>query len=94
VHHDVPELYDVIADPGEQRDRASEEPVQVAALRAELERLLADAAHTPAAAVPITDEDRTQLEALGYVVPTDAAPDAATRHPRIPPAQSNHRCRS
>jgi arylsulfatase A-like enzyme len=60
-----PELYDLARDPGEQRNRAAEEP----ALVAELDALVSKRAGS-AAVVPnrfLAGEERARLEALGYV---------------------------
>jgi arylsulfatase A-like enzyme len=76
VHHDAPELYDVVADPGERENRAAEHPERVAALRAELETLLAGASRPGDATASVTPEDRARLEALGYAVGSEAARDA------------------
>jgi len=77
VHHPEPELYDLMEDPGEQHNVASEHPERVAALRAELEALLAGASGTDAGVSEITPEQRARLVALGYSVPTDGAAEAA-----------------
>jgi arylsulfatase A-like enzyme/Flp pilus assembly protein TadD len=67
VHKVRPALYDLEADPGEQVDRASEEPERVEALRERLRELLADAAGTPEDAVVAIDaRTAEQLVALGY----------------------------
>ena len=65
-------LYDLITDPGEQSDRASSEPGQLATLKARLQAY--ESAPGPlgmgtAQGVPQRLDDRTrqQLEALGYV---------------------------
>jgi hypothetical protein len=76
VHHDVPELYEVVADPRERENRAAVHPERVAALRAALETLLAGASRPGDATASVTPEDRARLEALGYAVGSEAARDA------------------
>jgi arylsulfatase A-like enzyme len=56
------ELYDLKADPGEERNLAAVQPAAVAALRSQAERV---AAHAPAAGVESETQD--QLRSLGYV---------------------------
>ncbi|GDX79002.1 hypothetical protein LBMAG42_08130 [Deltaproteobacteria bacterium] len=61
-------LYDVLNDPGEVIDLASQQPERVGAMHERLAGLLA--ALNAGAAVPenhMSEEDRTQLEALGYL---------------------------
>ena len=60
------ELFDLLADPGEQKDVAAENPEVVAALLADLERW-ADEAPERAAEQDLDPETRSRLEALGYV---------------------------
>jgi arylsulfatase A-like enzyme len=63
------ELYDVAKDPGERSNVARAQPEVVAALRAEVERYLADRPVEGRAEVREIDEMRLlQLRALGYVV--------------------------
>ncbi len=62
IHGPNPELYDLVADPGERRNLASEQRAQAHALRRALEGI--DLTVQPPAADP---EARAQLEALGYV---------------------------
>lgn len=64
-----PELYDLEADPGEQRNLASEERRTVAALRQELARLEQRTGPAPAAAAPLEEDEETlrKLAALGYL---------------------------
>jgi arylsulfatase A-like enzyme len=66
------ELYDLAADPGESRDLAAERPAVVAALAAELERLVGGvqpvAADAPRGSpVPLAPEIVERLRALGYL---------------------------
>jgi arylsulfatase A-like enzyme/Flp pilus assembly protein TadD len=70
-----PELYDLAADPGEERNLAESEPVLVAELDALVEAKLAG---HPALAPNLAPdaEARAQLEALGYVVPEPAGTGA------------------
>jgi tetratricopeptide (TPR) repeat protein len=67
-----PELYDLVADPGEQVNRAEQEPQRVA----ELDALVA--ARAAAGAVPsqrsVSAEERARLEALGYAASIAASP--------------------
>ncbi len=64
-----PELYDLVADPGEQRNLASEERRTVVALRQELARLERETGTAPAAAAPLEEDEETlrKLAALGYL---------------------------
>ncbi|HYH47753.1 MAG TPA: sulfatase-like hydrolase/transferase, partial [Thermoanaerobaculia bacterium] len=64
-----PELYDLEADPGEQRNLASAERRTVAALRQELARLEQSTGPAPAAAAPLEEDEETlrKLAALGYL---------------------------
>ena len=68
IHKVNPELYDVIADPGELTNLADREPERVEKMRARLEALLA-AAPAPAddAQAALDSETAMQLMALGYV---------------------------
>lgn len=69
LHKVNPELYDVVADPGELNDLAARRPEVVEQLRSEMERLITSAPATPSGAeVPIDAETREQLQALGYMV--------------------------
>lgn len=65
------ELYDIQADPFEQRDLAAEHPELVDTLRvrlhAELDRAVADRRHGEGRVLELSDEAKAQLEALGYV---------------------------
>jgi arylsulfatase A-like enzyme len=92
VHKRSPELFDVVADPGELHDRSAERPEVARRLRALLESLLADAPEPPAdTAAALGEEELAALVALGYAagpVPEgreggerlDASgPDATTR---------------
>jgi arylsulfatase A-like enzyme len=63
------ELYDVEADPREQRNLADDRPEVLAELRAEVERFVAAERLTDAPKVEIDELRRAQLRALGYVVP-------------------------
>ena len=66
VHQLEPLLFDLAEDPRELRNRAQDEPGRVAALRAELETLLA--AGRPASASSRLDRDEAErLRALGYL---------------------------
>ncbi len=70
-----PELYDLAADPGETRDRATVEPARARALRAALEQVLraerarASAGDTTTAAAALSADTLQKLGALGYVSP-------------------------
>ena len=61
-------LYDLAADPGETRDLAIPRAEIARSLRKELDDFL-EKAPQPAEKLPISDEDRSHLESLGYVVP-------------------------
>jgi arylsulfatase A-like enzyme len=68
IHKVNPELYDVIADPGELANRAKASPEIVGRLRADLELLLASAPPAPEDARAALDaRTAEQLIALGYV---------------------------
>ena len=70
-----PELYDVVADPGETTNRAAAEPAGARALRRRLEETVRGQNQTSASA--ISSEALRKLAALGYVsIPT--VPPAAT----------------
>jgi arylsulfatase A-like enzyme len=62
-----PELYDLAADPREERDLAAAQPGVVAELEREIERVHAGARPLAWTQAPALDE-RAQLESLGYVV--------------------------
>ncbi len=73
IHKVNPELYDVVADPGELADSASAHPEIVEQMRADLEALLADAPPTPDDARAVLDsQTAAQLMALGYVARSPA----------------------
>jgi arylsulfatase A-like enzyme len=59
------ELYDLAADPREQRDLSGAADARLAELEAELRRFL-EGAVTPEAVPPPTDEEQEKLDALGY----------------------------
>jgi arylsulfatase A-like enzyme len=63
------ELYDLDADPNEQRDRAAEQPDLAAGLRRFLDEWRAKAREPPSGAPtpPLDEETRKALKALGYV---------------------------
>ena len=67
IHKPRPELYDVVADPGEREDLSQREPKRVERMGAALRELLAGAPAAPDAAVVLEDATREQLQALGYV---------------------------
>ena len=81
VHHDAPELYDLAADPGERRDLASQHPERVAALRAELEGLLAGGRAAEAVATLVSPAERDRLSSR---LPR-ARPPRAIPRPRAAP---------
>jgi hypothetical protein len=61
------ELYDLASDPGELHDMAGDRPELVQQLRATLNRLVAGADRSAPTEASLGDEERAQLEALGYV---------------------------
>lgn len=75
VHAAEPELYDVVADPGETQDRIASEPEVAAHLEARLRSLLSTSSSPAAGSAPARDgtapdpAEIARLEALGYVVP-------------------------
>jgi Flp pilus assembly protein TadD len=71
----VPELYDLVSDPGEQRNVASVQPERVAALGRVMATFDAPPAATPAGATPEVFE---RLRALGYRNSTPRARDRYT----------------
>jgi len=74
------ELYDLVADPGENVNRASENREIVADLRARLEAMIEEDERREAetAAIELDPESRRRLEALGYVTDVGEAPDEAS----------------
>jgi hypothetical protein len=62
------ELYRVAADPGESRNVAEHEPETLETLMSHLDAWVAEteAKSTEIPRTPLTDEERTQLRALGY----------------------------
>jgi len=68
IHQPEPALYELTEDPGEQRNLAEAHPKRVAAMRAELARLLAGMPG-PSGAAGLSPERAAELEALGYVAP-------------------------
>jgi len=71
IHKVNPELYDVLADPGERNNQARAQPEVVAELQAELGALLDAAPQTPQDAQAVLDQrTAAQLIALGYVART------------------------
>ena len=76
------ELYDLVADPGEQRNLAAAEPERAAALRAELRARLTAvragaAGRAPAVggAAVLSPEDERQLREIGYLEAGTSASD-------------------
>jgi arylsulfatase A-like enzyme/tetratricopeptide (TPR) repeat protein len=67
VHGPRPELYDLAADPDEHFDRAVLDGDRATELRQALGRFINDHAMTTAAAVPVDEQTRAQLMALGYI---------------------------
>jgi arylsulfatase A-like enzyme len=61
------ELFDLEADPEERVNLAEREPERVAGMRLRLRRFREAQARGDARPVPLSDEDRKRLEALGYV---------------------------
>jgi tetratricopeptide (TPR) repeat protein len=68
VHGPRPELYDLAADPHELHNLAAARPDQAAALRARLADFLArNSPPGGSRTLPVDDETRRQLQALGYL---------------------------
>jgi arylsulfatase A-like enzyme/Flp pilus assembly protein TadD len=68
IHKVNPELYDVIADPGELTNLASQQPAVVERLRSRLEELMRTAPPKPDDAEAAVDsQTAAQLAALGYI---------------------------
>jgi arylsulfatase A-like enzyme len=62
-----PELYDLAADPGEQRSLAEQQPERVAELDAALEARLRASPAREASPLPMSGETREALRSLGYL---------------------------
>ena len=74
IHKINPELYDVIADPGELRNRIAEKPAIAKRLRARLAEVVAqDRLAESDAQLRIDPERAAELEALGYVAQSPVA---------------------
>jgi arylsulfatase A-like enzyme len=70
IHKVNPELYDLVADPGELTNLAEAEPERVAELRSRLQTLVAQGSGASAEAVTtVDDRTRAQLATLGYAAP-------------------------
>lgn len=67
VHGPRPELFDLAADPDERSDRVAVDVDRAADLRGALAKFVNDHAMTTAAAVPVDEQTRAQLMALGYI---------------------------
>lgn len=78
VQAPTPELYDVLADPGETRDLAAERPEVVAELEGELRALLASMRSYAAGALELRPGMAADLTALGYVQGTAPVEVAAS----------------
>lgn len=77
------ELYDLASDPAESRDVATAEPDRRAALGSALEELAAGLDQGEAEALPLDDEARRALQALGYAsFPSPASSSRELRDPR------------
>ena len=73
-----PELYDVLADPGETHNLLAEQAMRAEELRGELHQLIADAPAPPGkeeAPEPLTAREVERLKTLGYVNTPDAFVD-------------------
>jgi arylsulfatase A-like enzyme/Flp pilus assembly protein TadD len=78
IHKVSPELYDVVADPGELTNRIADKPEEAERLRARLEAMIRDAPPPPEDAIaPLDSRIAAQLAALGYVA---SAPENAAEH--------------
>jgi arylsulfatase A-like enzyme len=75
LHSVRPELYEVLVDPQELRDRAAARPDAVAALRQALAGALAAAPVATAGAEPLDPDLLAQIQALGYAGAGDAGAD-------------------
>jgi arylsulfatase A-like enzyme len=62
-------LYDLVRDPGEQRDLADREPGRRDDLARRLDAFLAEGAGEATAAEPLGEDELEQLRALGYLAP-------------------------
>jgi tetratricopeptide (TPR) repeat protein len=70
IHKVNPELYDLVADPGELANLAEAEPERVAELRSRLRALVAEGSGAPDEAMTaVDDRTRAHLAALGYAAP-------------------------
>jgi arylsulfatase A-like enzyme len=68
VHKTKPELYDVLDDPGEQRNVIASQPERAAQLRERLVEIVSETPSDPAAASTELDPEHIrQLESLGYL---------------------------
>ncbi len=88
IHGPTAELYDVSDDPLETRNLAGDRPELAARMRVRLEELFgADlaAALTPSPTRHLDADERTRLEALGYVMSGTREVGVDSRHPSEPP---------
>jgi len=69
-----PELYDLVADPGEQTDLIEREPAQAGRLRTRLREIEQGFQHRPAVAAELDGELGAALRSLGYVSGAAAGP--------------------
>ncbi len=67
IHGPRPELYDLATDPDERSNRVAADGDRAAGLRRALARFVEEHAMTTAAAVPVDEQTRAQLMALGYI---------------------------
>ena len=66
IHKVEPELYDIEADPGERTNLAERHPEILKAMRGELAQLIESNRVRAKEAIPVDEETKRQLEALGY----------------------------
>jgi arylsulfatase A-like enzyme len=89
-----PELYDLDADPGEQRNLAAEQPARAEQMRGQLRQLIADAPPPPAAeeaTATLQASEVAILESLGYVGRGREEREGLTELDRFEPEGGNPR---
>jgi arylsulfatase A-like enzyme/Flp pilus assembly protein TadD len=81
IHAPKPELYDIPADPGENRNVASGNRA-AAALKSRLDALVRSAGGAPSAGRTMTEAEKTRLRSLGYVDYADPKTRAEAADPK------------